>query len=198
MLAFCACIFLFQLGNAGALPFAFAEIQARTHGTATDTIVSVALVVSQLVAAVVSPGVGRLAHRSGRRIVLFAGIAFLVVRCLVLAVSIDEYVVVALEALDGLTGAVIGVIVPLVVADLTHRGGRFNFAMGVAGLAMILGAGLGTTLTGFVAQHAGATAAFLTLAAAGAAGCLCTMFVMPETARFPLKVVWKGITRHAV
>ncbi|MBV9811399.1 MAG: MFS transporter [Acetobacteraceae bacterium] len=199
LLAFAACMFLFQLGNAAALPFAFSVLGEHTHANGTDLAVSYALNVSQLVVAAVSPSAGRLAHTRGRKAVLFVGLALLVVRCLVLAVTTARDVVIGLEVLDGLTGAVIGVMVPLVVADITHQGGRFNFAMGLVGVAMGLGAALSTVMTGFMVQHVGPTSAFLSLAAAAAAGCVAVMTLLPETARHSFPIVWKrGSPTHAV
>jgi MFS family permease len=198
LLAFGGCMFLFQLGNAAALPFAFATMQRSDNASGTDTAVAAALIVSQLVVAAVSPSTGRFAHTRGRKAVLLTGMALLAVRCLVLSFTTAKYVVIGLEVLDGLTGAIVGVMVPLVVADITHRGGRFNFAMGLVGMAMMLGAALSTAMTGFIVERLGATSAFIALAAAAVAGCCGVVFVLPESARHPLPVIWKRMPKHAV
>jgi hypothetical protein len=73
------------------------------------------------------------------------------------------------QALDGISASVIGMMLPLVVADITRRTGRFNIGMGVVGLAAGLGATLSTAAGGAVANHLGQAAAFGALGVAGIA-----------------------------
>ena len=83
--------------------------------------------------------------------------------------------------LDGLSGAVFGVMVALVAADLTRKIGCLNLAMGAINLAIGLGAALSTALAGAIASTLGDTAAFLCLAGAGCCAVLLLGFAMPET-----------------
>ena len=76
----------------------------------------------------------------------------------------------------------VGVIVPLVVADITHRRGRFNLALGIVGLGMGIGAALSTTLAGALLDRYGEAVTFLALAGAGGLACLLTWLALPETA----------------
>jgi MFS family permease len=149
--------------------------------------VSIALVVSQAVAALISPRLGRLAQARGRKLILLAGFVALALRCVLLAINNGEVAIVACQLLDGISAATIGVMVPLVVADITHRGGRFNLAMGLVGLSMTAGATFSTTIAGFVTEHLGTRIAFLGLAVAAAVGCLLVSFVLPETGHIPHK-----------
>ena len=87
--------------------------------------------------------------------------------------------------LDGVTAAVLGVMVPLVVADITHGGGRFNLALGIVGLASGIGGALSTALGGVLSDRIGDAGTFLALGAAGAAACVLLMVLMPETHRIP-------------
>ncbi len=180
LMIFAACAFAFQLCNAALFPFAIAEI-ARAGDHDTDLYLSAALVASQAVAALISPLVGRQAQARGRRIVLLAGFAMLPLRALLYVVWLDPVSLVAFHVLDGISAAVFGVMVPLVIADITHAGGRFNLAMGVVGFIMTIGAALSTLGAGFVAQSIGLTAAFLALGLAGVAGCALVGLAMPET-----------------
>ena len=180
LLTFAGCVFMFQLSNAAVLPFAISAVQ-QTAGHNTDFLVALALIVSQTVAAAISPMVGRSAHRRGRRMVLLAGFGALALRCTLLALYADQITLVCYQVLDGLSAATVGVMVPLVVADITHRGGRFNLAMGLVGLAMTAGASLSTTVAGFLTDKFGTSVAFLWLAAAAAAGCVLIWWVLPET-----------------
>ena len=66
LLTFAGCVFMFQLSNAAVLPFAIAAIEGEGLKD-TDLLVSVALVVSQLVVAIVSPRVGATAQARGRK-----------------------------------------------------------------------------------------------------------------------------------
>ena len=105
----------------------------------------------------------------------------LCLRGAVFAVSSDPAVIVAAQLLDGVSAATLGVLVPLVIADSTRGSGHFNFAQGVVGVAVGLGASLGTTLAGYVADAFGGTAVFAFLGSVGAAGFLLVLAFMPET-----------------
>jgi predicted MFS family arabinose efflux permease len=85
------------------------------------------------------------------------------------------------QLLDGITASVFGVMVPLVVADVTRGTGRFNLSLGIVGTATGIGASLSTTLAGYVSDHLGSPAAFLGLAAIAAAGLGLVWTLMPET-----------------
>ena len=62
------------------------------------------------------------------------------------AVIANPYAIVAAQLLDGVSAAVLGVMLPLIVADATRASGRFNLALGVVGSAMGIGASLSTKL----------------------------------------------------
>jgi predicted MFS family arabinose efflux permease len=95
-------------------------------------------------------------------------------------------VLILVQALDGLGGAVFGIMAALVAADLTRRIGCLNLAMGTIGLAIGLGATLSTTLGGAIASAWGDTAAFLSLAGAGWCAAFLLWLVMPETRPAPM------------
>lgn len=180
LLSFCGCLFMFQLSNAAVLPFAIAAIESQgVHDT--DTLVSIAIIVSQAVTAIVSPQLGGIARRHGRKTVLLAGFAALTLRCVLLAIYSNPVALVAYQLLDGISAAAIGVMVPLVVSDITHHGGRFNLGLGVVGLAMTVGAMLSTSVAGFITQDLGTRFAFVCLAAAAGVGVLLVQFTLPET-----------------
>jgi MFS family permease len=73
------------------------------------------------------------------------------------------------------------VLVPLVVADTTRGSGHFNFAQGVVGVAVGIGASIGTTIAGYVADMFANTAVFVLLASIGASGLILVLDLMPET-----------------
>jgi MFS family permease len=201
LLIFAACCALFTLGNASLLPLVAGVV---TKGPEMDPhlalsiagapwspvvltasfaalVVPASIIIPQLLAAAISPQLGQIAHTWARRPVLLLGCLALPIRATLFAIDSSPGMMVCYQALDGVSAAVFGVMVPLVIADITHEHGRFNLAMGVVGLAMSIGATISTAVGGALADSFGAQAAFLCLAAAGAASCFVAGFVMPET-----------------
>ena len=181
LVLFGGCVALFHLANAAMLPLAATTLTARSSQSAT-VMVAGAIVAPQLLVTVLSPFVGRAAQVWGRRLPLILGFAALFVRGFLFTVATEPFALVLVQMLDGVSGAVLGVLAPLVVADLTQRSGRFNLAQGLVGCAMGLGAALSTTLAGAVADEFGAQASFTMLAGLAAAALAAVVLAMPETA----------------
>jgi MFS family permease len=175
-----ACAMLFHLSNAAMLPLAAAEVTKRAGSTA-NLIIAACIVVPQMTVALMSPWIGRAAMERGRRPMLLLGWAALPLRGLMLAVLPGPYLLVAGQAVSGVSAAVFGVMLPLIAADLTRGMGRFNLCMGLFGVAVSAGAAMSTTLGGWVAESAGANIAFFALSLAGAAGTVLVWRAMPET-----------------
>jgi MFS family permease len=180
LFAFTLCIVCFQLANAAMLPVAAAEV-TRQAGDRANLVIAACLVVPQAVVALLSPWVGRLAETRGRRLVLLLGFLALPVRGLLLATVASPALIVAAQTLDGVGGAVVGVLVPLVAADLTRGTGRFNLCMGAVGLGVGVGATLSTAMAGDLSGRFGNSVAFLALTLAGAVAVLMVAVAMPET-----------------
>ena len=98
----------------------------------------------------------------------------------------------AAQAISGVSGAVFGVMLPLISADVTRGTSHFNLCMGALGLAVSLGAGISTTLGGWIADAAGTEAAFAVLALIGALATLAVWLVMPETVPDPPRTGWQA------
>ena len=180
LLAFMACIVLFQMADAAMLPFVGGEIAAKAGGIA-NLVIAACIVWPQMVVALLSPHVGRAAQRHGRRAVLIVGFAAEPLRGLLFALVSAPVPVVLIQGLDGISAAAIGVLLPLIAADIARERGHFNLIMGAIGLAVGLGATVSTALTGAIADASGSPAAFFALAAAGLAATLLAWAVMPET-----------------
>jgi MFS family permease len=75
----------------------------------------------------------------------------------------------------------VGVMLPLTVADVTRHSGRFNLGMGMTGLAGGLGAALSNAGGGAIANHLGHAAAFSALGLAGLVCFILVWFRMPDT-----------------
>ncbi|MFL5084527.1 MAG: MFS transporter [Xanthobacteraceae bacterium] len=180
LVVFAACVMLFQLANAAMLPLMASAVTTRASQWAT-VLVAACIVVPQVVVAVMAPWVGRSAQRWGRRPLLLVGFAMVPVRGILFAAVTDPYWYVAVQLFDGITASVFGVMVPLVVADVTRGTARFNLSLGIVGTATGIGASLSTTLAGYVSDHLGSSVAFLGLAGIAAAGLALVWTLMPET-----------------
>jgi len=180
LLLFAFCAGLFHLANAAMLPLVSSMITMRSGDWAT-LLVAACIVIPQLIVAASSPTVGRQARLVGRRPLLLVGFAVLPVRGLLFAIVTDPVLLGLVQVLDGISAAMMGVLVPVVVADLTRQTGRFNLAQGLVGTAVGIGASLSTTIAGFLADRFGSHAAFLGLAGAAACGFLMLAAMMPET-----------------
>ena len=124
----------------------------------------------QLIVAIIAPGIGQLAVLKGRRPVLLLGFAALPARAAILAFNSDPAIIVAAQMLDGLCAAVLGVLVPLSLADISRGTGRFNLAQGIVATATGIGAAVSTTLAGYLAHRFGTPIAFLGLASTAVSG----------------------------
>jgi MFS family permease len=201
LLVFAGCLALFQLGNAALLPTAAGAVTRAFHALpelrltlsflpqvqvrTSDLLVGAWIVAPQLLAAWLSPRLGSYAQVHNRRRLLLIGFAMLPIRALLFGAEGHPLVVAVFQMLDGVTAAVLGVMVPLVVADITHGGGRFNLAIGIVGLASGIGGALSTAAGGMLSDLIGDTGTFLALGGAGLACCLLLVFCMPETHQTP-------------
>ncbi len=180
LLIFAGCILLFQLANAAMLPLMAGIVTLRASEWAS-TLIAACIVLPQLVVAVFAPWVGRVADSWGRRPPLFFCFVALALRGVLFAFVSDPYLIVAVQALDGVCAAVLGVTVPLVVADITRGTGRFNLGLGIVGSAVGIGAALSTTLAGYSIDHFGSSVAFFSLASIAACGLALVWLLLPET-----------------
>jgi MFS family permease len=151
LLVLAACLSLFQLSNASILPLVGESLSYQGESR-SSLIVSALIVLPQIIVALIAPWVGRQANAWGRRPLLLIGLAALPIRALLLAFITDPPLLLVFQLLDGLSGAVIGVLTALVIADLTNGTGRFNLAQGLVGTASGIGASLSTALFGFMLQ----------------------------------------------
>src|ERR1043166_8548131 len=177
---FAACIMLFHLGNAAMLPLMGRVLTMRSPAWAT-VMIAACIVVPQLVVALMSPWVGRQSQRWGRRPLLLMAFAVLPIRGVLFAAIPDPYLLVCVQLLDGVAAAALGVMGPLVVADITRDTGRFNLAQGLLGTAIGVGASISTTLAGYMSDHFGSQTAFLVLAGVAAIGFALAFTLLPET-----------------
>jgi MFS family permease len=180
LLAYSACVSLFQVANAAMLPIAAGMVTKRA-GSEASLVIAACIVAPQIVTAVISPWAGRAAEGWGRRPILLLGFGALPIRGMLFAGITDPYLMILIQLLDGLSAAALGVLTPLIVADITDGSGHYTTCLGIVGLAIGGGATLSTTVAGLVADRYGGAATFLSLAAVGLCATLLVGTVMPET-----------------
>lgn len=187
LLTFATCLALFQLANAAMLPLVGGAVTRRSESGAS-ALIAACIVAPQLVMTLMAPWVGRRAERWGRKPMLVIGFATLPLRGVLFAAASSPYLLVAIQLLDGVAAAAVGVMTPLVVADITRGTGRFNLAQGLVGVAVGIGASLSTAVAGLIVDRFGSTAGFLALGATAAAAVGMLALAMPETAMPPAVV----------
>jgi predicted MFS family arabinose efflux permease len=185
LLIFAGSILLLQLANGAMLPLMAGVVTTRSSQWA-PVLIAACIIVPQAIVALTSPSVGRKAQLWGRRPLLLMGFAALAIRGAMFATISDPYLLVAVQVFDGITAAVLGVMVPLIVADVAFGSGHFNLAQGIVGTATGIGASLSTVLAGYVSDRFGSTVAFTGLAGIAAAGLALVWLAMPETRRSAL------------
>ena len=180
LLSFAGTIMVFQLANAAMLPI-LAGILAKRDPETAALVLSICILVPQFVVVAIAPWIGVTAQSWGRRPLLLLTFVALSARGAIFAVTSDPYLLVAAQLLDGVSAASLGVLVPLIIADVTRGSGHFNFAQGLIGAAVGIGASFSTTLAGFIADTSGAAIAFLLLACVGVMGLVFVFTIVPET-----------------
>jgi len=180
LMDFALVLLMFQFANAAMLPLlgGFITMQSSTSAPA---VIAACMVVPQIVVATLSPAIGARAQTWGRRPLLLIGIGALVMRTLLFALVRDPHLLVLIQILDGISASVFGVLVPLIVVDVTYGSGHFNVAQGIVGTATGIGASVSMLFAGYVADRAGGSAAFLSLGIVAAIAFSFVWFAMSET-----------------
>jgi MFS family permease len=182
---------LFHLANAPVMPFLGAYIQ-KLGGSHVQ--VAAVVLVAQAVMIPIALAAGFLCDRWGRKPVFAIGFIALPLRILLYTLTDNPWVLVALQAFDGIGAGIYGVVIVAMCADLTKGRGGFNALTGLIATALAVGGVIGPLSAGFLAEHLGYNGFFLVFAgiAAVAAGLFLTM--MPET-RGAGNVMERGIAR---
>ena len=168
LVLFTAALVVFQLADASMLPL-IGENVAATIPTASSLWMSGLIIVPQIVVAAFAPWVGYHSEKRGRKPLLLLGFAVEPIRAALLAFTTGYGFLIVAQLLNGVSGAVIGVLTVLVITDLTAGTGRFNLAQGAVGAMIGIAASVSTLATGFLFQGIGTTGGFIAIAAVAAA-----------------------------
>jgi len=180
LLAFAVSLFLFQLANASML-LLVGQSLAHTAGRLSSLVLSGLIVAPQIIVAFLAPWVGHTAQTWGRRPLMLCGLGALPIRAAVFALTGNPVLLVVAQVLDGLSGATLGVLTALVIADLTKGTGRFNLAQGLVGTVSGIGAALSTFVSGFLVASYGQAAGFWCVTSVGLLAVAIFWLFMPET-----------------
>lgn len=183
LLVFMLCIGLFHLSNAAMLPMAGQKLAKLSpeHKEMATLYLSVCVVIAQFVMIGVAVLVGLRSERWGRKVFLLIGFAVLPLRGLWFSQVGTPWLVMAGQVLDGIGAGVYGVIIFLVVADVTRGTGVFNFATGVVITVQGLGASFGSWLGEWWAGAYGYASSYALLTGLGVVALLILAVFMPET-----------------
>ena len=147
--------------------------QLLTHLSGEDhatSLIAICIVAAQCVMVPVAMFVGAKADAIGRKPIFLAAFGVLALRGVLYTLSNNPFWLVGVQLLDGVGAGIYGALFPVVVADLTRGGGRFNAAQGAVATAQGVGAALSATFAGLIIVSAGYSAAFLALAATAGLG----------------------------
>lgn len=180
LLVLAVSVAVFHCANAPMLPLV-GQVMAIADPSRGTALMSACIVAAQVVMVGTSWLAGARADAWGRKALFLAGFAVLPLRGFLYTVSDDPFWLVGVQLLDGIGAGLFGVLLPLMVADLTRGSGHFGAVLGLLAVAQGLGASLGNALAGQVAARGSYDAAFLTLAGIAAAGAVFFAIAMRET-----------------
>jgi MFS family permease len=180
LVLFTAALVLFQLADASMLPL-IGENLATTTTELSPLWMAGLIIVPQIVVAVLAPWVGYHSEQRGRRPLLLIGFGLEPARAALLAFTANYGLLVVAQLLNGMTGAIIGVLTILVITDLTAGTGRFNLAQGAVGAMIGLAASLSTLATGYFFQGFGKVSGFIAIAVVASAATAVLWVFLSET-----------------
>ena len=148
-------------------------------------LIAACIIGPQIIVSLSSPWIGSRAEAWGRKPLLLIGFAVLPIRGFCLSLIQEPSLFVAVQLLDGISAAVLGVLIPLIIADASRELGRFALAQGIVGTAMGIGGSLSPTFAGYLADVYGSRFAFLGLMAVAVVAFVVAAIAVPETRTLP-------------
>jgi MFS family permease len=180
LLIFAGSAGLFQLASASMMPLLSGMLAYEGKRQAAPLIAAL-IIVPQVLVGLLAPSVGKWAQKHGRKPLLLIGFAALPIRAVLFALISNPLALIIIQLMDVITGAVMGVMTAVIIADVTKGTGRFNLAQGMFGTVMGVGATLSPTLSGLIVDRFGRTAGFLSLATEGLVAFVFLAVFLPET-----------------
>src|SRR6202165_5615733 len=184
LVIFATCVMLFHFANAPLLPLVGQKLASENPSLAT-AMLSFCVIAAQLVMLPVSVLSGKKADQWGRKPILLAAFAVLPIRAILYTLSDNTDWLITVQVLDGIGAGILGMLTPLIVADLTRGTGRYNLILGAVTTVQGIGASLSGLATGVTVDHIGYSATFLAAGCAAAVALVVCLLLMPETAPAP-------------
>lgn len=165
LLAFGIILFFFHFSNAAILPLLgqsagdeFKNINTTFYTAATVLIAQFSMIIMALIAL-------KVIHKKGAvTAITLTALAALPVRALTAGFFHSPEIMVIIQILDGVGAGFMGVVVPVITANILADTGRINTGMGMIMTMQAAGAALSTSYAGLLAAYFNYSAAFTGLA----------------------------------
>jgi predicted MFS family arabinose efflux permease len=180
ILHFTVAVGLWNVANGAMLPMLGQKLGITSAGHSA-LYLSICIIIAQAVMVVVAPAAAKRAD-GGRKGLLLVAFVLVPVRAVLFALLHDKYALVPLQIVDGIGAGIYGVVLILMMADLSKGTGHFNLLQGTVYAAVGLGVALSSVIAGFVVTYAGYTQSFLILASIGVVGTIYCWRSLRETA----------------
>src|SRR5262245_35151038 len=180
LLIFAGCLVLYHFSNASLLPLVGQNL-AQSKVALSALYMAGLIMVPQIVVALLAPWIGYWSELWGRKPLLLIGFGTQAARALLFVLVSDPWGMIAVQVLDGITGAIVTVLTILVITDLTAGTGRFNLAQGVVGTLTGIAAAVSTGVLGIIVSRFGDAVGFMAMAAMTMAGLALLWMFLAET-----------------
>ena len=176
-----AALALFNLGNGAMLSLVGQRLVATGSNATAWTAAYV--IVAQLTMIPVALWAGSLAGKRWRRSLLLIACGALLVRAVFSALVSAPLWLIPAELLDGVASGLLGVAIPVLVADLTWGSGHTQTALGTVNGLQGIGGALSGLFGGMLVNWLGWTVAFLGLAVPGAVAFVLALWLVKAAAK---------------
>ncbi len=178
---------LYTFADASMLPLMVQRI-ASIDSKSSNVHVPIALFLTEMVMIPVCYAAGKRA-KFGRKPLLIISYLFLLIRGFSFTFTSDPNMLVALQVLDGISAGIFGLMLTLVISDLSVDTGRFNATLTTMGMFFTLTNGVSNLIFGFATGKFGYPVAFSTMAVCAAIGGIIIWTLVPETVKKNLILV---------
>jgi MFS family permease len=163
LLVLAATVAMFHFANASMLPLVSQKL-ALAHPGFETALVSVCILTAQLVTIPVAIVVGIKADVWGHKVLLIIACLALALRGLAFAYFDSVPLLLAAQVLDGISGGILDVLIPLMLVTIVGGTGRYSMSRGLVGTVQGVGGSLSNGAAGAMVVWGGYAVAFTALA----------------------------------